>query len=384
MIYTTDWGVTWNLSNDGGFIWDLDHFGATFSWDTATCGDPAEDAMPTSHAVFDAVIDANNVIHYVTLCHAKTATSGSNYYQWATDADGNLILTDGYYDIQMTVDTANNSINYLQNEGHIVTRNYTWDNGETAAGSPKYVNRLTASVGMTQDYPNSGAMYFSLADRILGETGVDVNLQTLWADPQEDYYFQPHSVTRKAGSAWEAEIINVEIEEGVFQDFPVAFNVRNEANIHHEGLSTPSMIPEMDGDNVDVWSVFQIADLTQPLSGAADFCDHVQNLHVFAWDKVGIQEELINAPESIALAQNYPNPFNPTTSISFRVDNAAKVNLTVFNAAGEKVSELVNGNINSGIHSVNFDASNLNSGVYFYQLSVNGVAQDAKKMVLTK
>ncbi|MBN1969207.1 MAG: T9SS type A sorting domain-containing protein [Candidatus Delongbacteria bacterium] len=380
MIYTTDWGATWNLSETGGFIYDTTAFGASFSWDNATCGDPAEDAMPTGFGQFDAFIDDNNTLHFVTLCHAKTATSGTSYYPWATDAGGNLVLTDGYYDTQITI--ADGEINFVQSD-LITTRNYTWDNGEVNESSPRYVNHLTASVGATAGYPNSGAMYLSIGDRIFGDTGTDLNMVSEWTDPVEFYYFQPHSVTKKAGSGWETEIVTVEIEEGVFQDFPIAYNVFDEPGIHHEGLSTPSLVPEMDGDNLTVWGVYQVADLTQPLSGAADFCDHVQDLYSFTWNKVGI-EELNNVPGTTALAQNYPNPFNPATQISFRVDNAANINLTVFNAAGEKVSELVNGNVNSGIHTVNFDASNLNSGVYFYQLSVNGVAKDTKKMVLTK
>ncbi|PIE78280.1 MAG: hypothetical protein CSA15_08935, partial [Candidatus Delongbacteria bacterium] len=88
-------------------------------------------------------------------------------------------------------------------------------------------------------------------------------------------------------------------------------------------------------------------------------------------------------PTSISLEQNYPNPFNPTTSINYSLNSASKVNLTVFNAAGEMVTELVNGSEAAGNHSVSFDGSNLNSGVYFYKLTVNGISE-TKKMVLTK
>jgi hypothetical protein len=90
-----------------------------------------------------------------------------------------------------------------------------------------------------------------------------------------------------------------------------------------------------------------------------------------------------NSVESISLEQNYPNPFNPTTSISYSLNSASQVNLTVFNAAGEMVTELVDGSEVSGNHSVSFDGLTLNSGVYFYKLTVNGVS-DTKKMVLTK
>ncbi|PIE79249.1 MAG: hypothetical protein CSA15_03870 [Candidatus Delongbacteria bacterium] len=93
--------------------------------------------------------------------------------------------------------------------------------------------------------------------------------------------------------------------------------------------------------------------------------------------------EFSNAPNEISLEQNYPNPFNPTTSINYSLNSASKVNLTVFNANGKVVSELVNRNEAAGNHSVSFDGSNLNSGVYFYKLTVNGISE-TKKMVLTK
>jgi len=84
-----------------------------------------------------------------------------------------------------------------------------------------------------------------------------------------------------------------------------------------------------------------------------------------------------------ALRQNYPNPFNPTTSISFDVLNSGYTSLKVYNLLGEEVATLVNGSIAKGVHTVNFDAANLPSGVYVYRLSVNGFAAE-KKMLLMK
>ncbi|MBN2777694.1 MAG: T9SS type A sorting domain-containing protein [Bacteroidales bacterium] len=96
---------------------------------------------------------------------------------------------------------------------------------------------------------------------------------------------------------------------------------------------------------------------------------------------VGIEEE--NIADNFKLEQNYPNPFNPTTSISFFNSNIGKVELSIFNSNGELVSTLVNGNLEAGNHTIRFDASNLNSGVYFYKMSVDGVSK-TKKMVLVK
>ncbi|MCK4980260.1 MAG: T9SS type A sorting domain-containing protein, partial [Candidatus Delongbacteria bacterium] len=98
---------------------------------------------------------------------------------------------------------------------------------------------------------------------------------------------------------------------------------------------------------------------------------------------VGVEENESVHPTEYALYQNYPNPFNPTTSISFFSKESGKVNLAVYNVAGEKVASLVDRNLKSGYHKINFDASRLNSGVYYYTL-VTPETRITKKMVLVK
>lgn len=96
-----------------------------------------------------------------------------------------------------------------------------------------------------------------------------------------------------------------------------------------------------------------------------------------------VVEANLGAPESYELDQNYPNPFNPTTSIRFNLPMDSNVKLTVFNVLGQEVAELINENITAGYHSVNFDGSSLNSGIYFYQLETNDFTQ-IRKMMLVK
>ena len=93
-------------------------------------------------------------------------------------------------------------------------------------------------------------------------------------------------------------------------------------------------------------------------------------------------------PHYFSLKQNYPNPFNPSTKIEFNLASESKVTLKVFNLLGEEVATILNGNLASGNHSVNFTAQNLNSGVYIYRLDASGlngsVYTDIKKMTLIK
>ncbi|MBM4157466.1 MAG: T9SS type A sorting domain-containing protein [Ignavibacteria bacterium] len=88
-------------------------------------------------------------------------------------------------------------------------------------------------------------------------------------------------------------------------------------------------------------------------------------------------------PLEYKLSQNYPNPFNPLTKISFSIPKSDFVKLAVYDILGKEVSVLVNERRNSGSYIIDFDASSLTSGVYFYKLT-SGDFTDMKKMILLK
>jgi hypothetical protein len=88
-------------------------------------------------------------------------------------------------------------------------------------------------------------------------------------------------------------------------------------------------------------------------------------------------------PTEYRLEQNYPNPFNPTTTISYSIPQEGLVTLKVYNAIGEEIAIVVNEVKQAGNYSVLFDASDLPSGIYVYQLKVNSFIE-TKKMILMK
>jgi hypothetical protein len=98
--------------------------------------------------------------------------------------------------------------------------------------------------------------------------------------------------------------------------------------------------------------------------------------------------EVVVVVKDFSLLQNFPNPFNPSTKINFSLAVDSKVKLNIYNLLGEQVAQLLNSNLTAGNHDVVFDATNLNSGVYFYKLEANGIDGQAftstKKMILTK
>ncbi|MEZ4690803.1 MAG: T9SS type A sorting domain-containing protein [Ignavibacteria bacterium] len=91
-----------------------------------------------------------------------------------------------------------------------------------------------------------------------------------------------------------------------------------------------------------------------------------------------------NIAEDFRLFQNYPNPFNPGTILEFRINNWGFVNLKVFDILGKEIAVLVNENKIAGNYKINFDGSNIPSGVYFYSLSINGNLVDTRRMLLLK
>jgi len=97
-----------------------------------------------------------------------------------------------------------------------------------------------------------------------------------------------------------------------------------------------------------------------------------------------IEVEVGVAPKVFELSQNFPNPFNPATNIQFTVPTDGRATLKVFNTLGQEVATLFNENATAGIyHQVQFNASNLASGIYFSQLEFAGNVQ-IKKMLLLK
>ena len=90
-----------------------------------------------------------------------------------------------------------------------------------------------------------------------------------------------------------------------------------------------------------------------------------------------------NSPENFNLIQNYPNPFNPNTNISYSIATLGRVTLKIYDILGREVLTLVNEEKPAGRYEVNFNASSLASGVYFYQLRAGNFIQ-SKKMLLAK
>ena len=92
---------------------------------------------------------------------------------------------------------------------------------------------------------------------------------------------------------------------------------------------------------------------------------------------------MIGSPEKFDLSQNYPNPFNPVTHFGFGISNLGFVSLKVYDVLGNEVKTLINEIKPPGYYEVEFDGSNLPSGIYYYKLEAGSFNQ-VRKMMLVK
>jgi len=100
-------------------------------------------------------------------------------------------------------------------------------------------------------------------------------------------------------------------------------------------------------------------------------------------DIIALRNISSEIPEKSNLFQNYPNPFNPSTKIEFAIPKQSFTKLVVYDMIGRQITTLVNEQLVPGTYSVNFDGTNLASGVYFYRLEA-GEFVDTKRMVILK
>ena len=94
-------------------------------------------------------------------------------------------------------------------------------------------------------------------------------------------------------------------------------------------------------------------------------------------------DEFNHKSNTYELSSNYPNPFNPSTIIKYQIPQKSEVTIKIFSLLGQEVEILVNEEKDAGIYEVDFNAEDLPSGVYFYQLKA-GSYVETKKMILLR
>lgn len=103
---------------------------------------------------------------------------------------------------------------------------------------------------------------------------------------------------------------------------------------------------------------------------------------IFVAAQTGIGDQNPTAPDKFELSQNYPNPFNASTKIDFSLNEAGHAKLEIFDILGNKIDQLVNGELGPGSYSYIWKASQRSSGVFFYRLTLDNVAKTGRMTLL--
>ncbi|UCH66429.1 MAG: T9SS type A sorting domain-containing protein, partial [Ignavibacterium sp.] len=134
------------------------------------------------------------------------------------------------------------------------------------------------------------------------------------------------------------------------------------------------------GDGAIVFTTFGF----ETIASADIRTDFINNILNWLDSPTGIGSgEFSFVPRKYSLNQNYPNPFNPSTIITYQIPETEFVRLKIYDVMGQEVAVLVNEEQIAGIYNVEFDASDLSSGIYFYNLS-SGTFNKSIKMILMK
>jgi hypothetical protein len=139
------------------------------------------------------------------------------------------------------------------------------------------------------------------------------------------------------------------------------------------------------GDSSSCKDIFIDSNLNFYVTGSRRVLNNIYNAVTIKYNQlVGIISNNSELPKSYKLHQNYPNPFNNSTVIEYELPLKSKVELKVYNSIGQLVKILVNSEQNASYYAIIFNAENLSSGIYFYQLKADDSVIETKKFILIK
>lgn len=255
-----------------------------------------------------------------------------------------------YYSLQLALD--NNFTNVFLNQNNIYDTTFT---AKGLSGETTYYWRV-------RSVNNSGNSNYSSVNTF--STGF----------PKTPVIISPSDLQTNVG-------INAKLKwlpSSVISEYQV--QVSKDVNINPSKMVVDSVVtdtvlitPTLAFNTVYSWRVRAFNDL-----GSSAWT----NVYKFKTVVTDVDDESI-LPKEYKLYQNYPNPFNPITKIEFDIPKQSKVLLKVYNLLGQEIAELINKNYSPGKYSIEFNAENLPSGIYFYKL-ISGSNIFTKKMVLLR
>jgi flagellar hook assembly protein FlgD len=177
-----------------------------------------------------------------------------------------------------------------------------------------------------------------------------------------------------------------------FQDGTVSVSITDlQVQITVSGTSGSVAGELVDGSGtvVDVNNSTSSNPFTLTAPGPGNYTVNAGHKNPLRWDSASVNISVTSvgenpsSPTVFKLYDNYPNPFNPSTSIRYSIPEGSFTSIKIYNSLGSEVATIVNETKSAGTYEVEFNASNLSSGIYYYTLQA-GSFSETKKMILMK
>jgi hypothetical protein len=207
---------------------------------------------------------------------------------------------------------------------------------------------------------------------------VDGNFLTLWTSGHNDNQWLEIDLER----IYKVDKMILHWGDDFATNYRFGFAVeKNGYNLVHTISNGQGGVEEYDGLNSDGRYLKIMLDKRAVASGGFSFIEI--EVYGIKNPKDDDNKNIFRNPGQYSLSRNYPNPFNPTTTIEYSIPGNSFVNLEVYSILGRKIGVLVNDYKNAGSYKVNFNGSNLASGIYYYRLRSNKYLK-TEKMILLK
>lgn len=364
LLKTTNYGSNWFAQNPGapGFIYSVFFIDGSTGW----------------------LVGQGGTIR-------KTTDSGSNWIPQTSGFPSNYLYSINFTDA---------SFGYITGSGGLILK--TTDGGNNWVQAPSGVTNTISCVNFP--FSATGSIGYAVGgtatEGVVLKTssfGTIWNVQTLGSNWLFGVYFVSVSdgwtvgyngviyATANGGANW-TEQSSGTTQRLVAVHFPSAntgYSVGYSGTIIKTTNGGANWVAQISPSTNNLWGVYFIDNLTGWAAGW-----HGTILHTTNGGVTYIQKTGSDVPEGFILYQNYPNPFNPDTEIRFAVPASSGVNglnikLVIYDVAGKEISILVNGQLESGHYTIQWNGSDFPSGVYFYRLSA-GEINISRKMVLAK
>jgi hypothetical protein len=322
-----------------------------------------------------------DAVRHLQRASILVGTSSTTVFDYQNDGDSQdptaLVTNPTLSDFEI-YGSFNNLYSSLPPDVIVKLNAYGWNNGNYAIFKfnvkNNEANPITATIGLdiipelNQTYGFDSIVYNSEANAIMFRRGdaVNMGIKLLSAPLVSLYSFEWFTGYTVDSNYW--NWLNNGYIQSVYgsntEDGPVTITAQAPVTLNP-------------GESIDVfYSMALGSNETIMLEGIAAADVKYQSLFTSVNDPNAF-------PDKFFLGQNYPNPFNPTTKISYRLEKRGLVTLKVYDLIGNEVTTLINQEQSAGLHQVDFNASELSSGLYFYSIKANGFTQ-TKKMILIK